>query len=756
MKIFGLLLSLTLFPGFAAAQSLTCTTEAGYKPAEGMKAEVKEGMVTLTWPGEDGAQLRASFAIENGQPIVKELAARQGAAWIVLGKDLTPEFQVTTGKRRISSAQRAELKTLGIDTPEEEDRRKWNTFWDAPLTVPGAIGQGQAVELRSESDITHGSSSFQTSACTLGTDGNQLMVTFNGLTLGIFSGDLRFIAYKGTNLLRQEAVASTQQPSVAYIYKAGLKGFPITDSTKLAWRDSAQHQQYEYFGGHVNQGPVNLRARNRMEILDVGSGSLAVFPTPHKFFFSREVETNLGWVYYRKDTANSFALGVMWPEHNEGYHPWGETDAEWTRRVGTSRGDIYNMALFNAPPGTRQRMSVYYYLSARSDEATRNALMAYTHNDAFKPLPGYKTMEGHFHLDFNEQLRERDDLDYQPPWVAVFRSLGINIIYLGDFHDDSDPQDPGPKRFMEQKVYFEGAERVSDKDFLVMPGEEANAFTGGHMWILTSKPIYYSHSRYGNRTGGITKGELRPADVPFEENLPEYGQVYHLGSTADVLRFLNETNSVAWTTHPNTKSSEGYPDAYKDKDFFLSDRWVGASWESLPGDLSWTEECQTRCFDTEDNMNNWSPKPKNLITEGDTYTKWPDDESYSSLAVNYVKLDKTPAYNDDWSPIINALRNNQLFGTNGEVLFHSWGVQGGGASAVYTASIEYTYPLQFADLVWGDGTKVYHKHVSLSDTLPFGNKELKIPFDATGAKWARLSVWDTMESGAWDNPVEIK
>ena len=73
MKIFGLLLSLTLFPGFAAAQSLTCTTEAGYKPAEGMKAEVKEGMVTLTWPGEDGAQLRASFAIENGHPMVKEL-----------------------------------------------------------------------------------------------------------------------------------------------------------------------------------------------------------------------------------------------------------------------------------------------------------------------------------------------------------------------------------------------------------------------------------------------------------------------------------------------------------------------------------------------------------------------------------------------------------------------------------------------------------------------------------------------------------
>ena len=54
-------------------------------------------------------------------------------------------------------------------------------------------------------------------------------------------------------------------------------------------------------------------------------------------------------------------------------------------------------------------------------------------------------------------LRDRDNLDYQISWVPVFRGLGINIVYLGDFHDDSDPRDPGPKRFMEEKVYFEGA-----------------------------------------------------------------------------------------------------------------------------------------------------------------------------------------------------------------------------------------------------------------------------------------------------------
>jgi hypothetical protein len=755
MKNFWLILGCAFLTGTAAAQSLNCTTEDGYKPAEGMKAETKDGMVTLTWPGESGAILRASFDIENGTPTVKELAARQGGTWTVLGKNLVPDFQVSTGKRRISQAQRTQLTALGKDTPEEEARRKWNTFWDAPLVIPG---RGDTTDLpRTESEITHSSSSFQSSTCKLGSDGNQLMVTFDGLKLGIFSGDLRFIAYKGTNLLRQEAVASTQEPSVAYIYKAGLKGFPIDDQTKLTWLDSAEHHQEEFFGGAVNEKPVNLRARNRMEILDVGGGSLAVFPTPHKFFFAREDEINDGYVYYRKDSNGSFSLGVMWPEVGDGYHPWGVTDEIWNRRARTSHGHADNYALFNAPARSKQRMSVYYYLSTKSDAPTHDAILAYTHDDVFKPVPGFKVMTGHFHMDFNEQLRDQNNLDYQPPWVAVFRHLGINILYLGDFHDDSHPNDPGPIRFKEEKVYFEGTARVSDKNFLVIPAEEPDAYVGGHWYLMSPKPIYYSHtSGLGDRRAGAIAGNNRPAGQPFEEDLPEYGHVYHLGSQDDVLRFLNETHSIGWTTHPETKNSEGYPEAYHDRPFFQSDRWVGASWESLPVDLSEKEECERRCFDVEDTMSNWAPQPKAMITEGDTYTKWPDDETYPELAVNYIKLDKVPAYNEDWTPILDAMRHNELYGTNGEVLFHNWAVQGSGNKAVYTASIEYTFPLQFADLVWSDGSKVHHKYVSLSDTMPFGTKELKIPFDATGAKWARLSVWDTMESGAWNNPVQIK
>ncbi len=50
---------------------------------------------------------------------------------------LTPEFQVTTGRRRISTTELDILKRLHNDTPENEEEYKWNVFWDAPLEIPG-------------------------------------------------------------------------------------------------------------------------------------------------------------------------------------------------------------------------------------------------------------------------------------------------------------------------------------------------------------------------------------------------------------------------------------------------------------------------------------------------------------------------------------------------------------------------------------------------------------------------------------------
>src|SRR5882724_2406397 len=222
-------------------------------------------------------------------------------------------------------------------TPELIEREKWNAFWDSPLMVPGRKGTNMDLPRKPE-EIRKVWAKYHASSCQVTTDGARLEVAFPGFDAGIFSGSLQYTVYRGSNLLRQEAIAKTNEPSVAYKYVAGLKGFGISENTRVVWRDTARGWQQYAFGGAVNQKLVALQARNRLAILGADGGSRAFLPPSHKFFFSREIETNLGYVYYRKDSETSFSLGVRQPDRELGAKPWDISDAVWTRRVGESRG----------------------------------------------------------------------------------------------------------------------------------------------------------------------------------------------------------------------------------------------------------------------------------------------------------------------------------------------------------------------------------------------------------------------------------
>jgi hypothetical protein len=145
-----------------------------------------------------------------------------------------------------------------------------------------------------------------------------------------------------------------------------------------------------------------------------------------------------------------------------------------------------------------------------------------------------------------------------------------------------------------------------------------------------------------------------------------------------------------------------------------------------------------------------------MIAEGDTYMKYPDDETYPQLAVNYVKLDRVPKFTDGWTPVVDALRAGDYFVTTGEVLFRNWGVEGSGAKRTYMADVEWTFPPEFAELVWSDGTTVDRKIVSLTGIGPFGSRKFSIPFDAAGKKWVRFALWDSAGNGAFTQPVHLK
>ncbi len=736
----GLLLC-SLLASTLAAAPLSCDLSA-YKEAPGLKAEMAGDALRLTWQGERGQELRAAFGIVNAQPVVRELAVRQqGGDWTVLGRDLAPEFHVTSGQRRISGQQLAPLRALKIElTPEVLEREKWKVFWDAPLEIPGATGTNPGLPRKPE-EIRRSSATFSTSGCAVKTDGARLEVSFPGLSMGIFAGRLQFTVYKGANLLRQEAIAKTEEPSVAYKYAAGLKGFRTDAAKRVLWRDVARGWQKYEFGGSPNRDPVALRARNRLVVVENGRGSLAVFPPPHKFFFAREIELNLGYVWYRKDDANSFAVGVRHGDREEMYRPYGVSDEVWNKRVRQSRHNTGNFALYNAPPGTWQRMAVYYYLSPESGTATQNAVLAYTHEDRFKPLPGYQVAISHFHTHFNEMLSDAGTIDLQPGWLPTFRALGINVAMMSDFHGDGHGSDPGPLRFEEQHTYFEGSARHSDRDFLIMPGEEPDAFFGGHYTMVFPRPVYWTH--------------VRQSGQPFVEKHPKFGTVYHVGSPADELEMLRREGGLVWQAHPRTKGSSGYPDAIRETEHFRSDRYLGGSYQSLPVDLSESRICEVRCLGTLDDMNNWTG-PKYMIAEGDTYQKYPDDETYPQLLVNYVKVDRLPAFDQDWSPVLRSMRAGDFFVTSGEVLIKNFAIEGSGKEKAVVADLEWTFPLEFVELVWGDGDRTDRKLIRATEQPPMGSHRFRIPFDSSGKKWVRFAARDSAGNGAFTQPVHLQ
>ena len=746
MNRIGMLFGYVLCAAIATGQGINCGL-SGYKPMDGLKAQMHGGVLEVTWLGERKETLRANFNIVGGKPMVEELSAKKaGGKWIVLGQKLSPEFEITSGVRRLSEQQMAPMRELGIQiTPEVIEKEKWNAFWDAPLMVPGRNGTNLDLPRKPE-EIRKSWAEYKVSACEVKTDGARLEVSFPGLNVGVFSGGLQYTVYRGTNLLRQEIIAKTTEPSVAYKYVGGLKGFSTGDNTRVVWRDSSRGwQQYE-FGGPVNQQPVGLVARNRLGILEMNGGSLAFMPPSHKFFWSREIETNLGYVYYRKDEGEHFSIGVRQPDREIGAKPWGISDEVWTRRVGESRGHLNNFALYNAPPGTMQRMPVYFYLSPTDSRTTQQQVMAFTHDDVYKPIPGFKVMVSHFHFHFNEQITDAKNIDAQPSWLPVFRDLGINIAILADFHGDSHPSDTGKVRLDEQKVYFDGCQRYSDKDFLLIPGEEPDANFGGHYLFMFPKPLFFTH---------LKRPELTPAAQQFTESLAPYGKVYHTSTAKQELDLLNMEKGLVWQTHPRTKGSTGYPDATRNRDFFQSDRFLGGSFQSLPVDLSQKRICEERCLGLLDDMNNWAG-PKYLLAEGDTYMKYPDDETYPLLDVNYVKMDKVPKFDSGWTPVVEALRAGDYFVTTGEVTFRNWTIEGSGAKSVYAAEAEWTFPPEFAELVWSDGNKVDRQLISLTDKGPFLSNKFRIPFDAKGKKWVRFAVWDSAGNGAFTQPVHLK
>jgi hypothetical protein len=392
-------------------------------------------------------------------------------------------------------------------------------------------------------------------------------------------------------------------------------------------------------------------------------------------------------------------------------------------------------------------MPVYLYVSTDRGQPTMDSALAFTRQDHYKPLPGYQVMASHFHTRLMSRMRASGSLDTRLPDFDVMRAAGINIFA------PTESGAMGGRNATEDQIlkgraeYYDVAKRHSDKDFLLMPYQEiGNTGLGGHMDLMFSKPVYFLTDR--------------KAGQPLVENHPTYGKVYRIGSADDYMAMAKQENILFFMPHPRSKGSTGYPDASKDTANYREEnyRGIGFRW-GMGVDGSETRLCEYRCLPLLDDMNNWiadvntPPKYAHAITE--TYQQGHGDDVYGNNPVNYVKLAKLPGA-DDWTPVVDAIKRGEYFVTSGEVLIPSYSVEGAGAQRTITAEVEWTFPLEFAEVVWGDGQKTERQVISATDLPPFGKHRFSIPFNATGKKWVRFAVWDIAGNGALVQPIKLQ
>ncbi len=481
-----------------------------------------------------------------------------------------------------------------------------------------------------------------------------------------------------------------------------------------------------------------MRSSNRLMAAELAEGALAAFPPPHSFYWARETEQNLGYGWYRKDGTNSFSFGIRQAE--------GEEDPEF----------YHNFALYNARPGTWQRMPLFLYVSPEDGPDAINQALKFTNGDRFRPLPGYKVMGHHYHVGLVPRLQEKGGFDQRLNDITTMKGVGVDIYGVIDGARGPGRHDKGEKFLNDLATYYEAARRQSDKEFLVMPSDENSTggrrpFLGGHYDIIPSKPIYWRPQRLEGQ--------------PLSEPHPKYGTVYNLGEPMDMMQMAERENVLISMPHPRAKRSTGFLNAIKDEPQFQHPHYFGLGYRWGMGiDASETRLGEYRFQTLWDEANNWMaahdlpPKFALAISESRSDLghrgKPPYDDSYGMSPVNYLKLDSVPSV-DDMSSIVNTLKQGNYFVTSGEVLIPHYEVQGEGKERTIVAEVEWTFPLEMVEVVWGDGETTDRQIISTTDLPPFGKKRFEIPFDASGKKWVRFAAWDVATNGAMVQPVQF-
>ena len=676
MRLFFAMLLLSCSPGYIYGAPIRADVSA--VKSGPISVASSDQSLTVAWKDSANHQWQAVFSLDSTKPLITAISVDRSN--IVEGA--RPYYRCTTGKRSGG----------------------WDAFFDFPAGNPA--GTRQFIE------------QFHPTAVVARTVGNRVEVTFDGMTLGIFNGSLRYTFYPGTPLIQQAAIVSTKEPDTAYYYDAGLE-MTATQDIRPGKNMASKISYFDTDGKLVEMTPPygsdrhTVKVHYRAVAAKMGTGSIAVFPPPHRYFSARDYTTNQGYSWY-SSWRGRVGLGVrQYPDDDTTIDPW-----------------------INAPPDTKQEMSLFLLPGADSSSVTLKNVLAYTHNDHFVHLNGFVTFEPHWHLAYTVQAMEKGR-DWVPPFKPVMKAIGIDSAMIMDFHGDGHAGALTDVRLHELDEYYKYTRAQSEKDFLLIPSEEADVYLGGHWGLVFSHPVYW----YQNRKPG----------EPFETPDKKYGKVYRVSNADEMWKMIKQEGGLVYETHPRTKGSTGYPDKIMNTPYFRDSSYLGTGWKAMPSDLS-SPRLGERAFKTIDDINNLGLH-KHMIAEEDVFQLSAADELYGHMNINYLRMPELPSF-DHYDQIFKSIERGDGFITTGEILLPSTSISAVGDSSVrVSAKVSSTFPLRVAEVVWGDGENTHHHLIDLQSTPAFDDHEYTWTVETPGWTWVRFAVWDVAGDGAFVNPV---
>ena len=398
--------------------------------------------------------------------------------------------------------------------------------------------------------------------------------------------------------------------------------------SEIAYYDTSGVLKREVHNGlQAEREPVKVRYRTLAA--KTAGGSVAVFPAPHQYFFPRDFSSNLAYLWHR-GWRGRVGIGIrQLRDENWQYYPWA-----------------------NAPPGRAQRMSVFFLVSDGTPETALAHVLRYTNRDRFPALAGYKTMSTHWHLADTVQAMA-NGFDWTPPFKPVLKAMGVDASMIMDFHGDGHParsHRPASRRARRVFPRVEGA---------VGSGLPADSRRG------SERPPGRSLVGGVPEAGVLVHEPSEDAGASFEMHHPKYGKVYSTANAQEMLDLVRREGGYMYQTHPRTKGSTGFPDKILETEHFRDPRYLGAGWKAMPSDLS-SPRLGDRSFDLLDDLSNQGLR-KRIFGEVDMFQFDHTHELYAHMNINYIKLDRLPAF-DRWGEALEPLARGEFFTTTGEVL----------------------------------------------------------------------------------------